>query len=338
MRRNPSPARAPTRCNICTISATCSATTGSSSTIISPAARSPSSTISEPRILTTNYVQSQVIAEAEPIGPPLSFNQLSSDAIAPDKAPPVQTFPLAQTERYAVLRYNGDPTSHIHYSVAAYDSDFSTFGKSFDPRAGFVWTPTGNTAVRASVGTTFQTPQLSELARAAPGRARPGRRRHLYRQPEPSGPTAQPISISAWSRSSANPNAPLHLGTDLYQTNLRAPSSQTNPVPIPHCQTQRNPTPCPISMPVNAGNGVYRGIDIHADQQLGDRPASARGLGRRQFVSHRYPGLLFKTERSLPVSSRSASPCTRPMSRSARSRRTVLLTVPSSITRAGTTS
>jgi hypothetical protein len=55
---------------------------------------------------------------------------------------------------------------------------------------------------------------------------------------------------------------------DLYQTNLRSPSSQNNPTPIPHCQTMRNPVPCPISMPVNAGNGVYRGIDVHADQQL----------------------------------------------------------------------
>jgi outer membrane receptor protein involved in Fe transport len=61
---------------------------------------------------------------------------------------------------------------------------------------------------------------------------------------------------------------PLHMSMDLYQTNLRAPSSQLNVIPIPHCQTARNPTPCPLSFPVNAGNGVYRGIDIHADQEL----------------------------------------------------------------------
>ena len=61
---------------------------------------------------------------------------------------------------------------------------------------------------------------------------------------------------------------PLHLGTDFYQTNLRSPSSELNVIPIPHCQTPRNPTTCPIAMPVNAGNGVYRGLDIHADQEL----------------------------------------------------------------------
>lgn len=217
--------------------------------------------------LTTNYVQSQVIAEAEPIGPPLSFNQLSSDAIAPDKAPPVQTFPLAQTERYAVLRYNGDPTSHIHYSVAAYDSDFSTFGKSFDPRAGFVWTPTGNTAVRASIGTTFQTPQISELLVPPPDERVPVGGVIYIGNPNLQADRATDFDLGM-EEILGKSKRPLHLGTDLYQTNLRAPSSQTNPVPIPHCQTQRNPTACPISMPVNAGNGVYRGIDIHADQQL----------------------------------------------------------------------
>jgi hypothetical protein len=106
--------------------------------------------------LTTNYVQGQVVAEAQPIGGPFGPNAIAglnpAFGIGPaDKTIPTQTLGLAQTERSAVLRYSGDPTSHIHYAVEAYQSDFSTFGNSFDPRAGFVWTPTGNTAVRASV-------------------------------------------------------------------------------------------------------------------------------------------------------------------------------------------
>jgi len=202
--------------------------------------------------LTTNYVQSQVIAEIVPIGA--------------DRQPPVQTVPISRTERSAVLRYNGDPTSHIHYSVAAYDSDFSTFGSSFDPRAGFVWTPTGDTAVRASVGTTFQTPQLSELLVTPPNERVPvGGIIYL------GNPNLQPDRATDFDLGMEQifgRSRPLHLSMDLYQTNLRSPSSQTNPAPIPGCQTLRNPTPCPISMPVNAGNGVYRGIDVHADQQL----------------------------------------------------------------------
>lgn len=201
--------------------------------------------------LTTNYVQSQVIAEAPPV---------------PDRQPPVQTVPLSQVERYAVLRYNGDPTSHIHYSIAAYDSNFSTFGTSFDPRAGFVWTPTSDTAVRASIGTTFQTPQLSELFVPPPDERVPvGGIVYV------GNPNLQPDRATDFDLGMEQifgKRRPLHLGMDLYQTNLRSPSSQNNPTPIPHCQTMRDPVPCPISMPVNAGNGVYRGIDVHADQQL----------------------------------------------------------------------
>jgi outer membrane receptor protein involved in Fe transport len=166
------------------------------------------------------------------------------------------------------LRYNGDPSSHIHYSIAAYDSDFSTFGSSFDPRAGFVWTPTGNTAVRASVGTTFQSPQLSELIVPPPADRVP-----IGGVVYVGNPNLQPDHATDYDLGMeqilGKSNRPLHLSMDLYQTNLRTPSSQTNPVPIPNCQTMKNPTPCPISMPVNAGNGVYRGAEIRADQQLG---------------------------------------------------------------------
>lgn len=213
--------------------------------------------------LTTNYVQGQVIADAQPIG-----GGFGPDALPADEAPPVQTLPLSQVQRYGVLRYQDDPTSHIHYSLAAYDSNFSTFGHSFDPRAGFSWTPTGNTAVRASVGTTFQTPQLSELV-VPPAADRVPVGGVIYI----GNPNLQPDRATdydlGFEHILGTPAHPLHLSLDLYQNNLRSPSSQLNVVPIPGCQTKHNPTPCPISMPVNAGNGVYRGIDIQADQEFG---------------------------------------------------------------------
>jgi outer membrane receptor protein involved in Fe transport len=220
--------------------------------------------------LTTNYVQGQVVAEAQPIGGPFgpSPQTIVPAGILPSAVPPVQTLPLSQTQRSAVLRYNGDPSSHIHYSLAAYQSNFSSFGTSFDPRAGFVWTPTGNTAVRASVGTTFQTPQLSELV-VPPAADRVPVGGVIYT----GNPNLQPDHATEYDigmeQIFGTARDPLHLSMDLYQTNLRAPSSQLNVIPIPHCQTKRNPVACPISMPVNAGNGVYRGIDVHADQQLG---------------------------------------------------------------------
>jgi outer membrane receptor protein involved in Fe transport len=225
--------------------------------------------------LTTNYVQGQVIAEVKTLGGGLgTADTVSTDALvsldalaAPDGVPPVQTYPLSQTQRYAVLRYNGDPTSHIHYSVAGYDSWFSSFGHSLDPRAGFVWTPTGNTAVRAAVGSTFQTPQIPELVVPPPADRVPVGGVIYIGNPNLQPDRATDFDLGAEQIVGRTPHS-LHFSMDLYQTNLRSPSSETNPVPIPGCQTPRNPVPCPIAMPVNAGNGVYRGIDVSADQQL----------------------------------------------------------------------
>jgi outer membrane receptor protein involved in Fe transport len=220
--------------------------------------------------LTTNYVQGQVTAQSIPVGP-VQFlgNSASTDALGPAhrSPPPVQTIPIAQTERYAVARYNGDPSSHIHYSLAGYYSNYSTFGTSFDPRAGFVWTPTGNTAVRASVGTTLQTPQLSELVVPPPADRVPVGGIIYIGNPnlKPDHATDYDLGLEQILREN---NSPLHFSLDLYQTNLRSPSSQLNVQPIPGCQTKRKSKPCPISYPVNAGDGIYRGIDISADQEL----------------------------------------------------------------------
>lgn len=203
--------------------------------------------------LTTNYVQGQVTAQVITIG-----------RLSP---PPVQTLSLSQTQRYGVLRYTGDLGSAIHYAAALYDSDFSTFGSSFDPRVGLVWTPTGNTAVSASVGTTFQTPQLSELVVPPPQDRVPVGGIIFIGNPNLKPDRATDYDIGAEQIFNPGGHA-LHVGMDLYQNNVRSQSSQLNVTPIPNCQTKRNPTPCPLSYPVNAGDAIYRGIDLHAEQEL----------------------------------------------------------------------
>ncbi len=220
--------------------------------------------------LTTNYVEGQVTAQAKSTGPIFpSAGMLPNGLGAPGaQAPPVQTLPLSQTQRSAVLRYTGDLTSQVHLALAAYYSDYSTFGSSFDPRAGIVWTPTSNTAVRGSVGTTFQTPQLSELVVPPPADQVPVGGIIYVGNPNLRPDRATDFDLGG-EQIFGSRRHPLHLSADLYQTNLRSPSSQLNVTPIPNCQTRRNPTPCPVSYPVNAGNGIYRGIDVHADQQLG---------------------------------------------------------------------
>ncbi len=216
--------------------------------------------------LDTNYVQGQVTAQW--IGEAPHPNAVAFDVARP----PVQIETLAQTQRSAVLRYDGDPTSHIHYSLAGYYSSFSTFGSSFDPRAGFVWTPTGDTAVRASVGTTFQTPQLSELV-VPPLADRVAVGGIVY----VGNPNLRPDHATEYDVGAEHVfgrlGHQLHLTADLYQSNLRATSSQLNVTPIANCNPNvLDPVgrkPCPLSYPVNGGDGIYRGIDVAAEQQLG---------------------------------------------------------------------
>lgn len=201
--------------------------------------------------MSTQYVPGAVSADVIGIGLPSTAKQQGPLDI-----------PLAQTQRYIVARYDGNPSTFFHYSLAAYDSTFSTFGHHTDPRAGVVWTPTSRTSVRASVGTTFQVPQLSSL----------------FVPPVPPPPSGGVISIG-------NPNlkpdfateydlgaeqifgqdgSQLHLSADVYRTNIRAAINILAVTPQPGCKKH-----CPIVMPINAGDQVYRGIDLHAEQQLG---------------------------------------------------------------------
>jgi len=86
------------------------------------------------------------------------FERLTApDAFAP--GPPTQY----DIERWIVGRYTWNPSEYLHYTAAAYYSSFSTFGNSFDPRFAIVWAP-ANSVVRASIGTGFRAPLLTELA------------------------------------------------------------------------------------------------------------------------------------------------------------------------------
>ncbi|HTA38514.1 MAG TPA: TonB-dependent receptor [Candidatus Acidoferrales bacterium] len=192
---------------------------------------------------------------------------VSKTPFASPTAGPLTPYPvtLDQTQRSLVVRYDGNPSSYFHYSLAAYDSDYSIFGRAFLPRVGASWTPTARTAVRFSLGSTFQIPQLTSM----------------FVPPALPPPVGGVISIG-------NPNlkpefateydmgieqifgregSALHLSADVYQTNNRTTIAvPVAPVPPPDCKKKND---CPILMPVNAGNAVYRGIDLQAEQQLG---------------------------------------------------------------------
>lgn len=172
---------------------------------------------------------------------------------------------LTQTQRTFVLRYAGEPSAQLHYSLAAYYSDFSSFGTSIDPRASVVWTPTARSAVRASVGTTFQAPQLTELY----------------------VPPVLPLPNSDGYISVGNPNlradratgfdfgfeqrlgrsGSTHAGIDLYRTNLRTPAQRY--LPSATCTAGSDDAAACLTYPVNVGGAVYRGIELQLDRALG---------------------------------------------------------------------
>jgi outer membrane receptor protein involved in Fe transport len=176
---------------------------------------------------------------------------------------------LGQTQRSAVVRYAFDPTSKLHYTAAAYYSSFTSFGTSLDPRLGFVWTPTGSSALRASVGSTFQAPQLPELY-VAP--ALPPRDSNGYfdiGNPNLKADHATDFDLG-FEHVFAGAN-PTRASVDLYRTNLRTPSQRF--VPSVNClasSTNPNPPVIPCeSFPINAGGAVYTGIELRAERTIG---------------------------------------------------------------------
>jgi len=69
-----------------------------------------------------------------------------------------------QTQRSFAGLYQWDSTPHLHYTAAAYVSRYDTFGSSIDPRLALVWTPNADNVIRASFGTGFRAPLMTERA------------------------------------------------------------------------------------------------------------------------------------------------------------------------------
>jgi len=178
---------------------------------------------------------------------------------------------LAQTQRAAVLRYIYDPTAKLHLTAAAYYSDYSIFGHEIDPRFGFVYDPDSRSALRFSVGTTYQAPQLPELyvpavlPAAVDGIISTG------------NPNLQPDHATEYDLGASHllETGPHQsdVSVDVYRVNLRAPASTYQPAgtPDPNCgavSAGGDGTPCLISYAVNAGDGVYQGIEIAGERRL----------------------------------------------------------------------
>jgi outer membrane receptor protein involved in Fe transport len=171
---------------------------------------------------------------------------------------------LAQTQRSIALRYAFDPTPKLHYTFGAYYSNFSTFGTSLDPRAGFVWTPDARSALRLSIGSTFQTPQLTELY-VPPQLPQP-----VNGYSSIGNPALRPDRATEYDAGYehvfGNATHPVHLSIDLYRTNLRTPATLYYS-PTPCTGSSPQPSSC-LSYPVNAGGAVYQGVELRGQVAL----------------------------------------------------------------------
>ncbi len=170
---------------------------------------------------------------------------------------------LAQQQRSAILRYTTDPTPKLHYTVAGYLSNFSSFGTSFDPRFGFVWTPAAQSALRLSAGTTFQSPQLPELY-VPPALPPPGSNGYVnVGNPNLKADHATDYDLG-FEHIFPGSN-PSRVSLDFYRSNVRTPSQRYYPALM--CPPAK-PTEC-LSFPINVGGAVYRGMEVTLDRSLG---------------------------------------------------------------------
>ncbi len=178
---------------------------------------------------------------------------------------------LGQTQRSVGLRYTLDPTAKLHYSFAAYYSDYSTFGRSVDPRFGFVWTPTASSTLRFSAGTTFQSPQLptfivpAVLPAPVDGYISVG-------NPNATAERATEYDLG-YEHIFRIPGHELHLGADVYRTDLH--NGVATYIPPQQCAAgvDYGPNPPCLTYPINVANEVYQGFEAHGDLALAARTA-----------------------------------------------------------------
>jgi outer membrane receptor protein involved in Fe transport len=177
---------------------------------------------------------------------------------------------LGQTQRWVGARYELDPSSKIHYQFAAYYSDYSSFGHSLDPRFGFVWTPTGDTAFRTSVGSTFQSPQLPTFI--VPNPLPPPALTPYGNYVSIGNPNATAERSTEYDFGIEHffrvPEHQVHLSLDLYRTDLHnGVATYYSPTPCVAGVDYHGDYPC-LSYPVNVTQEVYQGFSLDGDMVL----------------------------------------------------------------------
>ena len=166
---------------------------------------------------------------------------------------------LSQTQQTYAVRGAWDPTSHLHYSAVLYFSDYSTFGSSTDPRLAIVWTPTADSMVRASFGTGFTPPTLTQTAL----------------NPDLTTEHTDEYELGYQHHFGASVRSAM-FEADAYYTAVRNPIFFT---------PSTNPALGQFSYVANIGDVVYSGVEVRAQQPI----SSAATLSASYGVDLAYP-------------------------------------------------
>lgn len=222
--------------------------------------------------LATDYVPGSVSSDIV-IAPQGIDMARPTDSPGPGSA--VQPTTFGQTSHSIGALYAWDATAKLHYSLAAYLSDYSTFGRSFDPRTGFVWTPSSASALRASIGTTFQSPQLPSLY--VPPILPPPVNGYISIGNPHLGPDRATEYDLGYDHFFTAPLGSPSISFDVYRSALR--NAITTFIPPTTCPVPpTGPPPC-LSYPVNAGAQVYTGAEARASAPLHGDVSLRAGYG-----------------------------------------------------------
>jgi len=171
--------------------------------------------------------------------------------------PPSGPLTESDVQRSFAARYTVDAWRNVQLTLAAYYSNFSTFGTALDPRLGLTWTPTRRSVVRASLGTTFQPPQLSQLFVPSPLPTPPPNGFVLIGNPKLIADRATEYQLG-YEHLFGSEAAATRVSLDLYRTNLRTP-------------IQEFISDSGYAYPINIGGAVYRGFELRVERNLGRR-------------------------------------------------------------------
>ncbi len=161
----------------------------------------------------------------------------------------------AQNNHTFLARYQWNGGAHLEYTAVAYESSFSTFGTSFNPRAAVVWRPTSQTVVRASLGTGFQAPLLAEKVVPAPLPPPDANGLINVGNPNLTADHTTEYEVDAEHAFGPGPSA-TSAELDLYHVSQRGDDLQFIPAGA-------SPASPKLSYPVNIADSVWQGAAMH---------------------------------------------------------------------------